>query len=282
MIVSLNRWEWNRALFFGLIVAHRRDRARDRAGAPPPRPPRVPRSTGRDPEIAQDPARTRPPSRDRFAWLRESTQQLNVFITFLVGGGVLISGIAWVVDRVASKRRRRRPARRRLGRRARARSATRAAGCSSTTSRCWRRRCRAPTTSRSASCCAAAAAREEADARSGSCSGLVGLAIGIVAVLGAARSHAVDAPAGRRRRGIELVVSASTKGGEQNQTLARDGGGAAADVPPRGHVRPRRSDRAAGRRTLPCRADARDGRDEPPAVPRLRRGLDRSTTCRST
>ena len=27
---------------------------------------------------------------------------MNVFITFLVGGGVLISGIAWVVDRVAS------------------------------------------------------------------------------------------------------------------------------------------------------------------------------------
>ena len=29
---------------------------------------------------------------------------MNVFITFLVGGGVIISGIAWVVDRVASKR----------------------------------------------------------------------------------------------------------------------------------------------------------------------------------
>ena len=27
---------------------------------------------------------------------------MNVFITFLVGGGVLLSGIAWVVDRIAS------------------------------------------------------------------------------------------------------------------------------------------------------------------------------------
>ena len=35
--------------------------------------------------------------------MRESTGQLNVFITFLVGGGVLLSGIAWLVDRVASK-----------------------------------------------------------------------------------------------------------------------------------------------------------------------------------
>jgi hypothetical protein len=43
------------------------------------------------------------PSRDRFAWMRESTGQLNVFITFIVGGGVILSGIAWMVDRVASK-----------------------------------------------------------------------------------------------------------------------------------------------------------------------------------
>ena len=28
---------------------------------------------------------------------------MNVFITFLVGGGVLLSGIAWLVDRIASK-----------------------------------------------------------------------------------------------------------------------------------------------------------------------------------
>ncbi len=43
------------------------------------------------------------PSRDRFAWMRESTGQFHVFITFLVGGGVILSGIAWMVDRVASK-----------------------------------------------------------------------------------------------------------------------------------------------------------------------------------
>jgi hypothetical protein len=46
---------------------------------------------------------TRPPAPDRFAWLKESVGRSNVFITFLVGGGVLISGIAWVVDRVAAK-----------------------------------------------------------------------------------------------------------------------------------------------------------------------------------
>ena len=32
------------------------------------------------------------PSRDRFAWMRESSGQLNVFITFIVGGGLILSG----------------------------------------------------------------------------------------------------------------------------------------------------------------------------------------------
>jgi hypothetical protein len=103
MVVSLNRWEWNRALFFGLIVLiaeiglatglvlrrlSRLEYHSARANA--------------DPAVVQILSETRP-TRDRFAWMRESTGQMNVFITFLVGGGVLLSGIAWVVDRVASK-----------------------------------------------------------------------------------------------------------------------------------------------------------------------------------
>ena len=103
MVVSLNRWEWNRALFFGLVVLIAE----------------VGLATGlilrrltrleHDQRATIDPAlreilRVRPgrPARDRFAWLKESTSQTNVFITFLVGGGILLSGIAWVVDRVAS------------------------------------------------------------------------------------------------------------------------------------------------------------------------------------
>jgi len=103
MIVSLNRWEWNRALFFGLIVLiaevglatglilRRLVRLEYTAKRP-------------DPAVMKILRENRPPMPDRFAWLRDSaTRDLNVFITFLVGGGVMISGIAWVVDRVASK-----------------------------------------------------------------------------------------------------------------------------------------------------------------------------------
>jgi MFS family permease len=103
MIVSLNRWEWNRALFFGLIVviaeiglgiglilrrlSHLELRRRDPF----------------DPALPDILRRSRPPSRDRFAWLHESTSRTNVFITFLVGGGVLLSGAAWAVDKMASR-----------------------------------------------------------------------------------------------------------------------------------------------------------------------------------
>jgi hypothetical protein len=102
LVVSLNRWEWNRALFFGLIVLiaevglatglvlRRLARLEHDLRGPA------------DPAVVQILNETRP-TRDRFAWMRESTGQLNVFITFVVAGGVLLSGIAWVVDRVASK-----------------------------------------------------------------------------------------------------------------------------------------------------------------------------------
>jgi hypothetical protein len=102
MVVSLNRWEWNRALFFGLIVLIAEVGLA--TGLVLRRLARVEYRLDRveDPEVRNILRETRPASRDRFAWLRESSQQMNVFITFLVGGGVLISGIAWIVDRVAS------------------------------------------------------------------------------------------------------------------------------------------------------------------------------------
>jgi hypothetical protein len=102
MIVSLNRWEWNRALFFGLIVLIAEVGLA--TGLVLRRLARLEyRATRVDPAVAHILRETRPPSADRFAWLRESARDLNVFITFVVAGGVMLSGIAWVVDRVASK-----------------------------------------------------------------------------------------------------------------------------------------------------------------------------------
>lgn len=102
MVVSLNRWEWNRALFFGLIVLIAEVGLA--TGLVLRRFARLEYQLRRleDPEVRTILRETRP-ERDRFAWLRESSQQTNVFITFLVGGGVLISVVAWIVDRVASR-----------------------------------------------------------------------------------------------------------------------------------------------------------------------------------
>lgn len=103
MVVSLNRWEWNRALYFGLVLliaevglatglVLRRLKRLEQA-----------QEQQVEPAVREILRAHRPPGRDRFAWLKESPSRLNVFVTFLVGGGILISGAAWVVDRVASR-----------------------------------------------------------------------------------------------------------------------------------------------------------------------------------
>lgn len=98
MIVSLNRWEWNRALFFGLIVLIAEVGLATalilrRIG-------QNQSTNGIDPAVLEALRRTRPPRPNRFDWLEP--KQMNVFITFLVGGGVILSGVAWIVDRVSA------------------------------------------------------------------------------------------------------------------------------------------------------------------------------------
>lgn len=100
VVISLDRWEWNRALFFGVIfliaevaiatalVLRKIQRLIDERPEP-------------DPQVREVVRATRPARPDRFAWLAESVTRNQVFIMFLVGGGVVISGAAWVVDRIA-------------------------------------------------------------------------------------------------------------------------------------------------------------------------------------
>lgn len=100
VVVSLNRWEWNRALFFGLIVLIAE--VGIAAALILRRLTRLERQVADGSDILDALRQTRPPSPDRFRWLEDSTRGLNVFITFLVAGGILLSGVAWLADRVAA------------------------------------------------------------------------------------------------------------------------------------------------------------------------------------
>ncbi len=96
-------WEWHRALITGLLfvgaevavataLVLRKLSAVDRN---PSRRPQAP-----DPVVLAR-IRQAAPRRDHFAWLTRHDGELGVFITLLLGGGIIVSGLAWVVEKVA-------------------------------------------------------------------------------------------------------------------------------------------------------------------------------------
>lgn len=98
------RWQWNRALFsaaaaIALLVVLGTAAVLRKLGQLEERIDEGGGRTPNDPLLADLEASR--PERDHFAWLRDATQQTNVFITVLLGGGVVVSGIAWLVGKVA-------------------------------------------------------------------------------------------------------------------------------------------------------------------------------------
>jgi hypothetical protein len=98
--VYLWRWEWNRALIAGVlfvaaevamasaVVLSRLRRLEDRLQAP-------------DPAILARIRETAPPPRDHFEWLSPKSGRVGVFVPVLIGMGVVASGLAWLVERLA-------------------------------------------------------------------------------------------------------------------------------------------------------------------------------------
>lgn len=101
LFVYIVRWQWNRALFSGIamitvllvmgvaMILRRLGDLQDRLDQQPS-----------DHAFRQDLQDTRP-QRDHFAWLAESPNQLNVFVTVLLGGGAVASGLAWAIGKIA-------------------------------------------------------------------------------------------------------------------------------------------------------------------------------------
>lgn len=99
--VYLYRWEWNRALIAGMffliaevglglaLILARLGRIEERVGAP------------RSEEMLGRIRETAPPARDHFEWLSDGGGRMGVFVPILMGAGVVASGLAWVVERLA-------------------------------------------------------------------------------------------------------------------------------------------------------------------------------------
>jgi len=98
--VYLWRWEWNRALIAGVLfvatsvamgtalVLGRLRRLEARLQAP-------------DPAVLARIRETAPPARDHFEWLAPKADRFGVFVPVLIGMGVVASGLAWLVERLA-------------------------------------------------------------------------------------------------------------------------------------------------------------------------------------
>ena len=98
--VYLWRWEWNRALIAGVLfvatevamasatILNRLHALSDKLAAP-------------DPAVLARIRESAPPPRDHFEWLSPKSGRMGVFVPVLIGMGVVASGLAWLVERLA-------------------------------------------------------------------------------------------------------------------------------------------------------------------------------------
>jgi hypothetical protein len=103
LFVYLYRWEWNRAIIAGVFflaaevallgsAVLTRLRALDA---------KLDDAAHRTAVAKTHLKATAPPPRDHFAWLSPSSGEMNVFVPVLLGAGVILSGLAWLVERIS-------------------------------------------------------------------------------------------------------------------------------------------------------------------------------------
>lgn len=107
--VYLTRWEWNRALTSGVIFlaaeialfgALALDRIAKLRGAITATPePSAGRRVEPRPQVLARLRETAPAHHEHFAWLKPNGT--NVFVPVLLGAGVIVSAVAWAVERIA-------------------------------------------------------------------------------------------------------------------------------------------------------------------------------------
>lgn len=100
VLVYIYRWEWNRALLVGLLfvameVAFATALLLRRLASPT--------AIDRVDDRVVEHLRATRPTRRHFAWLEDETTRLSVFVTLLLGAGVMLTLGTWIVDRIASR-----------------------------------------------------------------------------------------------------------------------------------------------------------------------------------
>lgn len=113
LFVYLVRWEWHRALVAGVLFVAAEvalasaailDRLRSIQHAlevgpgPAGRPAPVPEP---DPSTLARLRQSAPEARTSFEWLPRPGSEMSVFVPLLLGAGVVLSGVAWLVERLA-------------------------------------------------------------------------------------------------------------------------------------------------------------------------------------
>ena len=114
LFVYLYRWEWHRAMIAGLLflvaeiallgatvldrlrsierkLGDRSRESADRPGA----------ESGAEDDILARLQQSAPEPKVNFDWLSRQRGEMSVFVPVLLGAGVVLSGVAWVVERVA-------------------------------------------------------------------------------------------------------------------------------------------------------------------------------------
>ncbi|MEU6377886.1 hypothetical protein [Streptomyces sp. NPDC046909] len=122
LVVYLYRWQWQRALLcgvlllvvevllLGIVLLGRLTRIEDRLSASDQR--QREQAARQEDALARLRQPAAEPDETRFRWLEDPADRAYVFVPVLMVTGVLLSGLAWVVQRVASATAR--PAERRL------------------------------------------------------------------------------------------------------------------------------------------------------------------------
>ncbi|MGW3411083.1 hypothetical protein [Streptomyces sp. NPDC000888] len=118
VVVYLYRWQWQRAILcgvlllvvevmlLGIVLLGRLSRIEERMRDTDRRQEDVPARQDASGQSRQEDVlarlRQRGPSNDRFRWLDDPSSHSYVFVPVLMVTGVLLSGLAWLVQRIAS------------------------------------------------------------------------------------------------------------------------------------------------------------------------------------